>query len=139
VNPLRAEEIEDNPTDARLGARAFAEHLSERAGSSADPAEHGRKVAAQVCPVMLPYQLGTQASFNQYRFNGRPLHIDAFDVMLTLGANKAIADGVSPDRERIINSFPTTARPITKPSKPVSSPSRPDFTTNRTCALPRRG
>jgi hypothetical protein len=49
---------------------------------------------------------GSQASFNQYRFNGRPLHIDAYDLMLTLGANKAIADGVSPDRERIINSFP---------------------------------
>ena len=92
----------------------FAGHLSERAGSSADPAEHGRRVAALVCPVMLPYELGTRATFNQYRFNGRPLDIDAYDVMLTLGANKAIADGVSPDRERIINSFPYYGAPYNK-------------------------
>jgi hypothetical protein len=63
---------------------------------------------------MFPYELGTRASFNRYRFNGRPLDIDAYDVMLTLGANKAIADGVSPDRERIINSFPYYGAPYNK-------------------------
>jgi hypothetical protein len=38
--------------------------------------------------------------------NGRPLAVDAFDVMLSLAAGRALSDGVSPDLQRLRAEFP---------------------------------
>jgi hypothetical protein len=92
----------------------LSEKLTAYAKSAVNPAEYGRQVAARLCPVTLPYELGTPAAFNRERFNGRPLGDDAMDVMLTLVSNTPIDDGAVPDRKRIRSEFPYVGRPYTK-------------------------
>ncbi|WP_433964662.1 hypothetical protein [Tunturiibacter gelidiferens] len=84
----------------------FSERMTTYASSIADPTEYGEQTAGRLCPVMLPYELGTTATFDRTRFNGRALCDDAMDVMLTLACNKPIADGVAPDPTRIRKNFP---------------------------------
>ena len=106
----------------------FSEKMTYSAGSAADPAEYGKKVAGRLCPVTLPYELGTAATFALAGFNGRPLGDDAMDVMLTLASNQPITDGVAPDRSRIRNEFPYYGDPYTKDEQigvtPVSRPTK---------------
>jgi hypothetical protein len=101
---------------ASLGAAvaSFTARFSGHASPTSDPVAYGRKVTARLCPVMLPYELGTPATFDVSDFNGRPLNIDAYDVMLSIAANTSIADGVSPDVSRIVESFPYYGRPFSK-------------------------
>lgn len=92
----------------------LAERMTSYAGSSADPAAYGRQIADRLCPITLPYELGTPARFDQDSFNGRPLSDDAMDVMLTLVSNKPLADGVAPDQSRTRKEFPYYGEPYTK-------------------------
>jgi hypothetical protein len=106
----------------------FSEKMAAYAGSATDPAEYGKQIADRLCPVTLPYELGTAATFDVADFNGRPLADDAMDVMLTLAANKPLADGVAPDQNRIRNEFPYYGDPYTKDEQvgvtPVSRPAK---------------
>jgi hypothetical protein len=72
--------------------------------------------------LVLPYDLGTKASFETVRFNGRPLVQDAYDVMLTLGANRPIADGVAPPLDRILREFPYYGEPYSRAEQADLSP-----------------
>ncbi|MEA3206500.1 MAG: hypothetical protein QOG92_2212 [Verrucomicrobiota bacterium] len=63
---------------------------------------------------MLPYEMGTPTAFTIDHFNGRPLNVDAYDVMLTLAANRSINDGVSPNYRRILPQFPYYGGRFTK-------------------------
>jgi hypothetical protein len=105
----------------------FTERMTRYAGTSADPAAYGKQIADRLCPVTLPYELGTHARFDQASFNGRPLGDDAMDVMLTLASNKPLADGVAPDQSRIRKEFPYYGEPYTKDEQagvtPVPRPS----------------
>jgi hypothetical protein len=92
----------------------FAEKMSTYAGSVANPSEYRQQIVARLCPVMLPYKLGTAAAFDHAGFNGRPLGDDVMDVMLTLASNKPLADGVAPNRSRIRSEFPYFGEPYTK-------------------------
>jgi hypothetical protein len=91
----------------------FAEQISALAASAHDPAAYGRQIAARLCPVTLPYTLGTPASFTVAAFNGRPLADDAMDVMLALASNLPLADGVAPNPARMIPTFPYFGAPYT--------------------------
>jgi hypothetical protein len=93
---------------------AFTARFSGHANPISDPVAYGSKIAARLCPVMLPYEMGTPASFDVSSFNGRPMNIDAYDVMLSIGANTPIADGVSPDITRIVGTFPYYGMPFSK-------------------------
>jgi hypothetical protein len=104
----------DDVTSLAAPIAAFAETVSRYAGTAADPAGYGKQVAARLCPVVLPYRLGTKAAFEVDSFNGRALADDAMDVMLTLAANKPVADGVAPNRSRMLNEFPYYGVPYTK-------------------------
>ena len=84
----------------------FAAHVSGLAGSTPNPEEYGRQVADRLCPIMLPYELGSDAAFDFAGFNGRTLTDDVMDVMITLASNVALADGVAPDRTRTRPDFP---------------------------------
>jgi hypothetical protein len=84
----------------------FAARVSGLAGSTPNPVEYGRQVADRLCPIMLPYELGSNAAFNFAGFNGRALGDDVMDVIITLASNIALADGVAPDRTRIRPDFP---------------------------------
>jgi hypothetical protein len=94
--------------------RGFVQNLAGVAKSTDQPEAYGKLVASRLCPVMLPYEIGTPAVFSLSGFNGRPLGVDAFDVMLTLGANVPVMDGVHPDRSRIQEGFPYYGAPYSK-------------------------
>jgi hypothetical protein len=106
----------------------FTEKMTTYAGSAENPSEYGRQIAALLCPVTLPYQLGTPATFELGRFNGRSLGDDVMDVMLSLACNKPLADGVSPDHDRISVEFPYYGAPYKKDEQagvtPVPHPSK---------------
>jgi hypothetical protein len=95
-------------TDA---TRSLITTLSELAGHTADTGDYADRLLGRLVPAVLPYQVGTPAYFGVERFNGRPLHADAFDVMLSLAANTVVADGVSPDIGRIRPGFPYCGQP----------------------------
>ena len=99
----------------RFGAHigGVAEKLSALAGSVADPAAYGRKFAARLLPAVLPYELGTAASFDFVGFNGRGLAEDVMDVILTLATNTPLGDGVGPDKARVRKDFPYFGAPYT--------------------------
>jgi hypothetical protein len=101
---------------ARFGAHigGVAEKLSALAGSVADPSAYGRKLAARLLPAVLPYELGTPASFDFAGFNGRGLTEDVMDVILTLATNTPLGDGVAPDRTRVRQDFPYFGQPYAK-------------------------
>lgn len=85
---------------------AIATKFTELAGSAAHPADYASQLVARLCPVALPYVIGTPAAFDFAGFNGRGLTDDVMDVMLTLATNTALGDGVAPDRSRIRSDFP---------------------------------
>jgi Domain of unknown function (DUF4331) len=84
----------------------FTATFSRLAGATDDPEGYAEAVIARLIPAVLPYRIGSPAKFTIDEFNGRPLETDAFDVMLSLGANTAVADGVAPDVARIRPQFP---------------------------------
>ena len=99
---------------ARFGPQiaTVAQTLTSFAGSAVDPAAYGASLAARLCPVVLPYELDTPASFDLARFNGRALEDDVMDVILTLATNMPLADGVTPDPSRMSTDFPYYAAPF---------------------------
>jgi hypothetical protein len=106
----------------------FTEKMTTYAGSAADPSEYAKQIVSRLCPVTLPYELGTPAVFSQDGFNGRPLGDDVMDVMLTLASNRSISDGVAPDLTRIRKEFPYYGDPYTKDEQtgvtPVTRPAK---------------
>lgn len=87
-----------------------ANRITEIAGSAADPSAYAQRLVDRLCPGVLPYQVGTDAGFDYAGFNGRALADDVMDVMLTLMADTALADGVAPNRDRISTEFPYFGR-----------------------------
>jgi Domain of unknown function (DUF4331) len=104
-------------------AGLFASHIRRKtqdmtrlAGSSADPAGYAERLAARLCPTVLPYEVGTAGSFDYAGFNGRGLTDDVMDVMLTLMTNTALNDGAVPDASRIRPGFPYFGDPYPAPA-----------------------
>jgi hypothetical protein len=87
----------DTPLAAKNG-QLFIDDLYVVAatGSSADPAGYGQAVAGQLLPDVLPYQIGTAASFGFTGRNGRTLADNAPEVMLSLVTNTAVPAGLQP-------------------------------------------
>jgi hypothetical protein len=93
---------------------AFTARLAARASGVSDPEQYGRRIAAMLCPSLLPYELGTEARFSVAGFNGRYLTDDAYDVMLSLATNIAVKDGVAPDPARVQADFPYYGKPFSR-------------------------
>jgi hypothetical protein len=102
--------------------RDFAQKMTTYAGSVTNPEEYGKQIVGRLCPVTMPYELGTPAAFDLARFNGRPLGDDVMDVMLTLASNKPLQDGAVPDRNRIRNEFPYFGEPYSKEEQKAVTP-----------------
>jgi hypothetical protein len=51
--------------------------------------------------------------FTTETINGRPLEVDAFDVMVSLAAGRSLGDGVAPDVSRLLDVFPYYGPPYT--------------------------
>jgi hypothetical protein len=79
----------------------------------------------KLCPVTLPYELDTEASFAVDRLNGRGLADDVMDVILTLATNTPLSDGVAPDRSRMRDEFPYFGEPFAPAPLPAHKPSQP--------------
>jgi hypothetical protein len=62
---------------------------------------------------VLPYTLGSAATFTTETINGRQLGVDAFNVMVSLAAGRSLGDGVAPDVSRLLDVFPYYGPPYT--------------------------
>ncbi|MFE7123320.1 DUF4331 family protein [Streptomyces sp. NPDC057617] len=63
-------------------------------GTSADPDAYGQSFAARVLPNMLPYTVGTPASYGFLQWNGRALTDNAPDVMFSTALNTPLGLGI---------------------------------------------
>jgi hypothetical protein len=61
-----------------------------------DPAGYGQTVARQLLPDLLPYEVGTPATFGFAVRNGRTMADNAPEAMLSLVAGTAIPSGLRP-------------------------------------------
>jgi hypothetical protein len=105
------------PADGDEAAERSMRHMVTRvarlAGSAGSPEAYADALTARLCPVVLPYVLGSPAGFTFAGFNGRALTDDVMDVMLTLLTNTPLGDGVRPDVEAFDAAFPYLAPPVT--------------------------
>lgn len=95
-----------NPANSRHPAQDFAAeggHLAVHvaavvaASGTVDDAEaYGQAVARQLLPNLLPYEVGTQATFGFVGRNGRPLADNAPEAMMSLVTGTAIPSGLRP-------------------------------------------
>jgi Domain of unknown function (DUF4331) len=66
------------------------------AGTSGDPEGYGATVARRLLPDVLPYRVGTPASFGFAGRNGRTMADNAPEAMLSMAVNTAIPSGLTP-------------------------------------------
>ena len=95
-----------NPANARHPAADFAadgEHIAGQvavvvaaSGTSDDPEGYGQTVARQLLPDMLPYVVGTPATFGFAGRNGRTLADNAPEAMMSLVTGTAVPSGLKP-------------------------------------------
>ncbi len=65
-------------------------------GTVADPPAYGQAVAGELFPDVLPYVVGTPASYGFAGFNGRTQADNAPEAMLSLAAGMAVPSGLRP-------------------------------------------
>jgi hypothetical protein len=68
--------------------------------TSGDPQGYGSSVAGELFPDVLPYVVGTQATFGFATRNGRTQADNAPEVMLSLVAGKAVPSGLKQSSTR---------------------------------------
>jgi hypothetical protein len=66
-------------------------------GTARDPVAYGRQVAQRLLPNILPYTVGTPATFGFAGWNGRTLTDNTPEVMVSLATNTAVMTGTRPD------------------------------------------
>jgi hypothetical protein len=96
----------DNPANTRHPSEDFAAVGSDIAhrigavvaacGTSDDPQGYGETVARRLFPDVLPYVVGTPATYGFAGFNGRTLADNAPEAMLSLVLNTGVSSGLSP-------------------------------------------
>jgi hypothetical protein len=84
---------EDFPTHGATVIQAISGVVAAY-GTAADPRAYAEAVAHRFCPNLLPYEIGTAASFGFAGWNGRSLTDNAPDVMFSLAANTPIRLGI---------------------------------------------
>jgi hypothetical protein len=97
--------------DVRDSARYIGEQVAAvvaATGTSADPQGYGETVAGELFPDVLPYVVGTQATFGFATRNGRTMADNAPEVMLCLVTGTAIPSGLKPSvaKDQRNSSFP---------------------------------
>jgi hypothetical protein len=65
-------------------------------GTAADPTGFGENVARELFPDVLPYVVGTPATYGFAGFNGRTMADNAPEAMLSLVTNMAVPSGLTP-------------------------------------------
>jgi hypothetical protein len=98
---------EDLVTHGKTVAQAIAGVVAAN-GTAEDPLAYGEKVARRFCPNILPYSVGTAASFGFLEWNGRSLTDNAPDVMFSIAANAPVHLGIGKES---VTSKPTKTFP----------------------------
>lgn len=65
-------------------------------GTSDDPQGYGQTVARRLFPDVMPYRVGTPATYGFAAFNGRTMADNAPEAMLSLVASTAVPSGLKP-------------------------------------------
>ena len=115
----------DDQTFFITQVRHVVERMVDLAASTGHPADYAKRLTDRLFPTVLPYELGTSASFSFTGFNGRALSDDVMDVMLTLTTNTALGDGVVPDKSRIRDVFPYFGEAYSAIEQVDVAPARP--------------
>jgi len=84
---------DDFATYGAAVAKAIASVVAAN-GTAEDPRVYGEKVAHRFFPNILPYEVGTPASFGFAEWNGRSLTDNAPDVMFSIAANTPVRLGI---------------------------------------------
>jgi hypothetical protein len=82
-------------------------------GTAQDPEAYARTVVDRILPNVLPYVVGTPASYGFARWNGRTLTDNAPDVMFSLAANTPVALGIGKES---VTSQPSETFPYLPPA-----------------------
>jgi hypothetical protein len=107
-----------NPADTRHPSQDFnavGKYIGDKiagvvaaSGASGDPQGYGQTVARELFPDVLPYVVGTPATYGFATRNGRTLADNAPEVMLSLVAGTAVPSGLKPSvaKDQRDNKFP---------------------------------
>jgi len=85
--------------DFKAVGKYIGDHVSAvvaASGTSNDPKGYGEAVARELFPDVLPYVVGTPATFGFATRNGRTLADNAPEVMMSLVAGTAVPSGLKP-------------------------------------------
>lgn len=85
--------------DLSAAGQYITDHVAavmSASGTSDDPQAYGRTVARRLLPDVLPYVVGTPATYSFAAFNGRRLADNAPEAMLSLVTNTAVPSGLKP-------------------------------------------
>jgi hypothetical protein len=95
-----------NPADTRHPSEDFdadGKYIGDKvaavvaaSGTSSDPEAYGQTVARELFPDVLPYVVGTPATYGFATRNGRTMADNAPEVMLSLVAGTAVPSGLKP-------------------------------------------
>ncbi len=88
--------VDDFATFGETFASAIA-GVVRALGTSEDPKGYGARVARRLCPNILPYEVGTGATFGFGDWNGRSPTDNAPDVMFSIAANAPVRLGIGKD------------------------------------------
>ena len=96
-------------------------------GTSDDPYGYGQAVARELFPYVLPYVIGTPASYGFAGFNGRTLADNAPEAMLSLVTGTAVPSGLKPSvaRYQRADSFPYVIPGKSPATSAVTAPPGP--------------
>ena len=96
----------DNPVNTRHPSEDFdadGKYIGDQiaaevaaSGTSEDPQGYGERVARELFPDVMPYLVGTPATYGFAGFNGRTLADNAPEAMLSLVAGAAVPSGLKP-------------------------------------------
>jgi hypothetical protein len=111
---------DDFTTHGQTVAQAIAGVVSAL-GTAEDPRAYGEKVARRFCPNILPYEVGTPASFGFLEWNGRSMTDNAPNVMFSIAANTPVSLGIGKES---VTSKPSNTFPYV-PAVPEEAAQRP--------------
>jgi hypothetical protein len=133
IHPLFTQYNEDlgNRLNAGRPADDFATHgaavtkaiagVVSANGTAEDPRAYAESVAHRFFPNILPYEVGTPASFGFAEWNGRSLTDNAPNLMFSIAANTPVSLGIGKES---VTSKPSTTFPYV-PAVPQEASRRP--------------
>jgi Domain of unknown function (DUF4331) len=96
TNPANTRHPSQDAADDGASLAGQVTAMVAAAGTVGDPAGYGQAVADQLYPDVLPYVVGTPASYGFAGFNGRTLADNAPEVMLSLVTGASVQSGLTP-------------------------------------------